>query len=354
MSATQTGIYNAQLFLSSVYTMGDSDQQAQVQGLLKANNWQGVVDYAGSFQYFNFGKNPFTASDVDVGLNPWMFVAIPEDYNDDVIKGAAIAMRPYTGVGFCIPRQGGVAINTSGKLLRTNSASVDAGAPTGSPLTIPEQDGTKSAWILSQTTTGCLAFFKDAKPYLVLVNAQQVWTLQYDDLKDPPFERSNGNLIPTGSGDTAVGTDVVTKFVDYAAQSWSVAGTDLGNLVFRSQLNSANAPVMVCLSDSGWLCNGASQRYDSDDMSISLQGYFDYFWQQFLLAGDEALDWVADIATTSWEWMDDAAMDAWDWIEDTGSAAWAGVEDAWDDVEEGIDDIADEITDPDTWNPSKW
>jgi hypothetical protein len=355
MTATQTGINNTRSFYGSVTNMGDDTDVATVQGLLKANNWQGVVDFATTYPYYNFKKLPFTASDVDVGLNPWMLIAIDEDYSNDDLKGSVMAMRPYTGVGFCILAKGGIAIDTDGSVLATNGASVNAGTPTGSPFTIPYQDGKKSSWIMTQTSTGCLGFFKNSTAYSVLQDSGQVWTKQNSQMKAAPMNRSDGNLVPgaTGAADP-VGADVVTAFVNYAAELWSVASTDDGNLVFRSQKNNANQPIMISRDDNGWLCNGSMALYQADDMNISLEGYLDYFWQQFLGAGNEAFQWVSDIATTSLDWMEGAAMDSWAWIEDTSSDAWKAVENTWNDVEDELDDIGKVISDPDTWNPSKW
>lgn len=354
MAATQIGINNTKSFYGSVKNMGTDSDLETVQSLLKANNWQGVVDFATTYPYYNFKKLPFTAADVDVGLNPWMMIALPEDYSNDDLQGSMIVMRPYTGVGFCVLKDGGIAMNSDGSVLETKQASVNAGTPTGSPFTVPYQNGTKSNWILSQTSTGALAFFRGATACCVVQNSGTVWTRQNAQMKKAPMERSDGNLVAGAASAGPVGTDVVTAFVNYAAEQWSVAATDEGNLVFRSQLNSANQPMMIARDDSGWLCNGTLAQYQADDFKISLQGYIDYFWDQFLIGTDEALEWVSDIATTSWEWMEGAAVDTWNWIENTGSEAWDAVEDTWNTVEDELDDIGDIISDPDTWNPTKW
>ena len=348
-TATQTGVDNAQKFLSTVQSMGETEDFNEVNALLKANDWQGVVDYATTFPYYNFNKMPFTSVDVDAGLNPWMMMALPDDYENKDIRGSVMVIRPYSSVGFLILNKGGVAIASDGSVLETKSASINAGSPVGSPYTVPYQTGEKSNWILSQTSSGYLAFFKDTNCTFVLNNSgdnnRSVWSKQYQDLKDPPLNRSNGYFDPS-SGSLAAGKDIKTAFITYAAESWSVSETDTMNLVFRMQ--PSDSPVMICRGDTGWLCNGSGAAFTAEDYKISLEGLFEYFWLEFLNAGTEAYEWVADIAVTSWDWVENAALDTWDWIENTSSESWEWVEDTWQDIDDSFDDIEDAL------NPSKW
>ncbi|WP_147395234.1 hypothetical protein [Azospirillum cavernae] len=347
-AATQAGVDNSESFLKSVNDMGDQSDVDTVTGLLKANNWQGVVDYAKTFQYYNYSKKPFTSDDVNAGLNPWMFIAIPDDYDDANIKGSMVAIRPYSGVGFGVLAKGGIAVIPSGDVLETNKASANAGTAVGSPYTVPSMDGTKSSWTLSETSTGKLGFFKATTCYCVLDGGGTVWTKQYADMKDPPMERSDGNLVPGGTSNLAVGNDIVTTFANYAAQSWSVAETDLCNLAFRAQSSGGGTVIMVADGATGALYNGTGAIFKADDFKISWQGYIDYFWMEFTNYTTEGFEWVSDLATTSSSWMENAAMDSWDWISDTSSDAWNDINDAWKDVQSGLDDVGDAL------NPTKW
>ncbi|KAA0677938.1 hypothetical protein [Roseomonas genomospecies 6] len=337
-AATQTGVDNSEAFLKTVNDMGDQSDIAAVSNLLKAQNWQGVVDYAKTFQYYNYNKKPFTAADADVGLNPWMFVAIPDDYNDKDIKGSMVAIRPYSGVGFGVLDKGGIATMPSGDVLETDKASTDAGSPVGAPYTVPSMNGTKSSWYLSQTSTGKLGFFKGTTCHCVLAGTGTVWTRQNSDMKEPPLERSDGNLVTGASTSVTAGNDLVTTFANYAAQAWSVAETDLGNLVFRSQSTSGGTPIVIADGATGLLCNGTGAVFKPDDFKISWQGYIDYFWKEFTDLTGEGFGWVENLADISASWMEDAAMDTWDWINDTASDAWKAIDDSWDQVEKGIDD----------------
>lgn len=350
-AATQTGVDNSELFAQTVMSMGEESDADQLNALLKANDWQGVVDYAKAFPYYNFDKKQFTSDDVNAALNPWMFMALPNDYENDDIKGSMLALRPYSSVGFAVLKKGGISIVPAGDILATNGASADAGTPTGSPFTVPYQDGTASDWILSQTTNGGLGFFKASSCYCLLQNSGSVWTKQYDDLKQEPMNRSNGNLI-AGSGSVQAGTDILTMFANYGSQSWSVMETDLGNLAFRSQENSSNQPIMIAAGSSGFLCDGTGAQYKAEDFKISWEDYIEYFWNQFLSYSLEGLEWIADIAATSASWIEGAAMDAWDWVADTASEAWDAVENTWSEIQGSIEDIGKDIED--ALNPSKW
>lgn len=362
VAATQTGVNNSTTFLKTVKDQGEQSDLDTVSNLLKANNWQGVVDYATTFSYYNFKKKPFTAADVDVGLNPWMLLAIPDNYDDKNLKGSMIAIRLYSGVGFGILGKGGTSTIPSGDVLATASASADAGTPVGSPYTLPlSSDGSKSDWILSQTSNGKLAFFKGATCRFVLTNNGTVWTQQNSDMKAPPMERSDGNLIPGASGGVTAGSDIKTSFSTYAAQAWSVAATDLGNLAFRSESNNGGTTIMIADGASGSLCNGTGAIFKADDFKISWQGYVDYLWGQFTNYTDEGVAWLSNIANTSASWLENAAMDTWGWVENTSSEAWNEVKGGWNDVQDalkGVDDqikdVGDKISDPNTWNPTKW
>jgi hypothetical protein len=349
-AATQAGVDNSESFLKSVNDMGDQSDTDAVLALLKANNWQGVVDYAKTFQYYNFSKKPFTADDVNAGLNPWMFIAIPDDYDDDNIKGSMVAIRPYSSVGFGVLAKGGIAVIPSGDVLKTDKASANAGTAVGSPYTVPfMNDGKKSSWTLSETSSGKLGFFKATTCYCVLDGGGTVWTKQYADMKDPPLERSDGNLVPGGTSNLAVGNDIVTTFANYAAQNWSVAETDLCNLAFRSQSSGGGKVIMVANGATGALYNGTGAIFKADDFKISWQGYIDYFWMEFTNYTNEGFEWVSDLATTSASWMENAAMDTWDWISDTSSDAWNEINDMWNQIPKGIPTVPVDI-----FNPTKW
>ncbi len=351
-TATQAGVNNSISFKQCVRSQGTTEDTNAVENLLKAQDWEGVVNYARSFRYYNIDRNPFTGTDVNAGLNPWMFLAIPEDYSEDAIKGSMVAIRPYSQVGFGILRKGGIATLPAGDVLATDGASTDAGTPVGSPYTVPFTDGTKSQWILSQTTTGKLAFFKGSTCYFVLASSGTVWTKQYSDMKVPPLERSDGNLISGDQSNITVGNDIVTTFVNYAAESWSVAETDEGNLVFRTQSTSGSTTIMIIAGASGLPCNGRGAVYKTDDFKISWQWYVDYLLSEFTNYTSMGIDWVTNIANTATSWMKDATMDAWGWVQSTSSEAWSDINGAWNTVqstlEQGLNQMENAL------NPTKW
>lgn len=338
MAATSEGVSNCRRFLGwAKSTTGDVG--VQVKDCALAQDWQGVVSLAQE-SAFDFEHKPFTADDAEAVMDAWNLVAMPDDMKNEAAGGLLI-IRPFSQNGVLLLSSGGVVATANDGVLRTSDDSVNAGSPVGEPKVIPLFDSDTGAiseedsdWMLSETSTGELAFFQRGKAKLVIRTNGKVWTVQNDELKRQ-LGRDNGYLKAGSESPIDAGVDLMNPI--FGSASWSIAQTDRQHLAFRCQANGTLA--MVAAGD-GRLWGGQQNGYfKEDDLSFdwdALWAQMEILWGNFTDVLDEGWDWVVDAAEDSWAWLENAVGDAWDWVEDSAEDLWGT------------------ITDPDTWNPAKW
>lgn len=380
MSATRAGVEHAVRFLT--YAQADTTLKGQVEPLLEAHDWAGVVALAES-SAFNFEALPFTEDDVEVIATPWVLLCVPAEPGIDGELVGSLAFVRSTGGALALLPAGGMVTSKDDALLATHSASMSAGAPTGSSLmvsvltrTAEGSSALPSPWQITESDRGELLFLRNGEVRAVMGQAD-LRTRQHPEAKDK-LDRHDGALYVDDPASVTPDEDLLSLF---DGDTWTIRMNLKGQLVFR--LTGSDQALHVLKGGGRLWGHAAGGHYAEDDLHFGLSELLEYLCEELLAATLGLVEdtWAAveqtwseleELAEEAWELAEDAAEEVADFAEDAVEEVADVAEDAAgeivdvaedavdlaegvvDEVEDVVDDALDTISDSDTWNPSNW